>query len=130
MRSLSGKTSSSVEDIRSNIEALQVTVNKTGSIIEKGIESSKISMGKSEEGKEAFQTIVSDLTNIGTQSAETLEAITEQVQVTRAMSDHVDRMKEANNANRTLSINSLERTKEIVNNLESLQRLVTQFSQS
>lgn len=130
VRSLSGKTSSSVGEIRSNIEALQVTVNKTGGIIEKGIESSHYSMSKSEQGKEAFNTIVNDLTHIGNQSAETLKAITEQVQVTRTMSEHVDRMKEANNANRSLSINSLERTKEIVNNLESLQRLVTQFSQS
>tara|TARA_R110001583_G_scaffold7720_3_gene37850 strand:- start:21242 stop:22810 length:1569 start_codon:yes stop_codon:yes gene_type:complete len=130
VRSLSGKTSSSVEDIRSNIEALQITVNKTGSIIEKGIESSQYSMEKSEEGKEAFKTIVDDLTNIGSQSADTLTAITEQVQVTKTMSDHVARMKEANNTNRNLSVNSLERTKEIVNSLESLQRLVAQFSKS
>jgi methyl-accepting chemotaxis protein len=130
VRSLSGKTSSSVEDIRANIEALQVTVNKTGSIIEKGIESSQHSMSKSEQGKEAFQTIVDDLTSIGSQSAETLNAITDQVQVTQTMSDHVERMKQANNANRNLSVNSLERTKEMVSSLESLKRLVGQFSQS
>lgn len=130
VRALSGKTSSSVEEIRSNIETLQLTVNKTGSIMEKGIESSKHSMDKSKESKDAFQTIVNDLSSIGTQSAETFTAVSEQVQVTTTMTDHVQRMKEANNTNRTLSINSLDRTKELVGDLESLQRLVKQFSQS
>ena len=127
VRTLSGKTSSSVEEIRSNIEALQLTVNKTGSIMEKGILSSKESMDKSEQGKEAFRVVMEDLTSIGEQSAQTLASITDQVTVTQGMSEHVQRMKEANNTNRTLSGHSLERTRQIVDNLESLQRLVMQF---
>jgi len=127
VRTLSGKTSSSVEEIRSNIEALQLTVNKTGSIMEKGILSSKESMDKSEQGKEAFRVVMDDLSSIGDQSAETLTSITDQVAVTQGMAEHVQRMKEANNTNRTLSSNSLARTKDIVDNLESLQRLVMQF---
>jgi len=130
VRTLSGKTSSSVEEIRSNIEALQLTVNKTGTIMEKGILSSKESMDKSEQGKEAFRVVMEDLTSIGEQSAQTLASITDQVTVTKGMSDHVQRMKEANNTNRTLSGNSLERTRQIVDNLESLQRLVMQFKSS
>ncbi|WP_166739384.1 methyl-accepting chemotaxis protein [Psychromonas algicola] len=130
VRTLSGKTSSSVEEIRSNIEALQLTVNKTGTIMEKGILSSKESMDKSEQGKEAFRVVMEDLTSIGEQSAQTLASITDQVTVTKGMSDHVQRMKEANNTNRTLSGNSLERTRQIVENLESLQRLVMQFKSS
>lgn len=128
VRALSGKTSSSVEEIRTNIEKLQLTVNKTGTIMEKGIESSQYSMDKSIDGKEAFQTIVNDLTNIGAQSSETLASVSEQARVTKVMADHIQRMREANNANRTLSTNSLERTKEMVDNLNSLQRLVRQFS--
>ena len=127
VRTLSGKTSSSVEEIRSNIETLQSTVNKTGMIMEKGILSSKESMDKSEQGKEAFRAVMQDLTSIGEQSAETLASITDQVTVTRGMTDHVQRMKGANNTNRTLSSDSLARTKQIVENLESLQRLVIQF---
>lgn len=130
VRSLSGKTSSSVDEIRSNIEALQLTVNKTGALMEKGIESSKSSMDKSEEGKAAFQTIVSDLASIGSQSAETLSVVADQVQVTKTMTEHVQRMKEANHSNRKLSGHSLERTERLVKNVESLQRLVVQFSQS
>ncbi|WP_153069733.1 PAS domain-containing methyl-accepting chemotaxis protein [Psychromonas sp. psych-6C06] len=130
VRSLSGKTSSSVEEIRLNIEALQLAVNKTGALVEKGIESSKSSIEKSQEGKEAFKTIVNDLANIGSQSAETLAVVTEQEQVTKAMAEHVLRMKEANQSNRKLSGNSLERTENLVDSLESLQRLVAQFSQS
>ena len=129
VRSLSGKTTSSVEEIRSNIETLQVTVNKTGAIIERGIQSSQDSMDKSQQGKEAFQAIMNDLTSIGEQSAETFDAVNEQVKVTEAMTAHVGRMKEANQANRLLSGDSLDRTKQIVENLESLQRLVMQFKE-
>jgi methyl-accepting chemotaxis protein len=127
VRTLSEKTSSSVEEIRSNIETLQITVDKTGKIMEKGIHSSKESMDKSEQGKQAFGTIMQDLTSIEEQSAETLNSITDQVTVTQSMNDHVERMKEANDTNRELSGNSLERTKEIIDNLESLLRLVRQF---
>ena len=130
VRSLSSKTSSSVEEIRINIETLQLAVNKTGAIMEKGLQSSKDSMDKSQQGKEAFQTIVNDLTSIGEQSADTFEAVTEQVKVTEVMTAHVKRMKESNNSNRTLSGYSLERTQQIVKNLESLQRLVIQFKNS
>jgi methyl-accepting chemotaxis protein len=130
VRSLSGKTSSSVEEIRLNIETLQLTVNKTGSIMEKGIQSSKNSMDKSQQGKDAFQVIMENLTSIGDQSTETFGAITDQVKVTEAMTAHVKRMKEANNANRILSGHSLDRTKQMVDNLESLQRLVMQFKNS
>ena len=127
VRTLSEKTSSSVEEIRSNIETLQITVDKTGKIMEKGIHSSKDSMDKSEQGKKAFRSIMQDLTSIEEQSAETLDSITDQVAVTQSMTNHVERMQEANNTNRELSGSSLERTKEIIDNLESLQRLVIQF---
>lgn len=130
VRSLSGKTATSVEDIRANIETLQATVAKSGKIIEAGIDSSKYSVDKSLESKEAFITIVSDLTSIGAQSADTSLAISEQVQVTRTMNEHVSRMKQANGKNRSLSSTSLHRTEELVNSLESLQRLVKQFSES
>ncbi|NOI68628.1 PAS domain-containing methyl-accepting chemotaxis protein [Vibrio sp. 99-8-1] len=130
VRALSAKTTSSIEEIRSNIETLQLTVNKAGSTMEKGIEASVYSVDKSQQSKEAFQTIVDALVSIGTQSGNTSTAIVEQVQVTQTMTEHVSRMKEANDTNRNLSNSSLGRTKELVGSLESLQRLVTQFSHS
>lgn len=84
-------------------------------------------MDKSQQGKEAFQIIMQNLSSMSAQSLDTFTAITDQVKVTQGMAEHVQRMKDSNESNRNLSINSLERTKNIVENIESLQRLVNQF---
>lgn len=128
VRALSAKTSNSVEDIRSKIEILQNTVNTTGKLMEQGIEASDSSVTMSEQSKQAFQVIVNDLNAIGEQSANTSQAIIEQVQVTQGMNQHVFRMKEAIDSTHLLSESSVERTQELVDSLESLQRLVKQFS--
>jgi len=130
VRALSGKTSTSVDDIRSKIEVLQATVNKTGSLMEEGITASELSVTKSQKSKEAFEAIVNDLGAIGEQSTSTSQAITEQVQVTQGMTEHVHRMKEAIRLTKSLSSTSVDRTNLLVERLESLQRLVKQFSQS
>ncbi len=130
VRALSGKTSASVDDIRSKIELLQATVNKTGRLMEDGIKSSEQSVSKSQKSKESFEAIVNDLVSIGEQSAYTAQAITEQVQVTQGMNDHVIRMNGAIQSTKVLSSSSVERTNALVVSLESLQRLVRQFSES
>ncbi|BEU02412.1 methyl-accepting chemotaxis protein [Agarivorans sp. OAG1] len=130
VRALSGKTSSSVDDIRSKIEVLQATVNKTGNLMEQGIAASDSSVAKSQQSKQAFQAIVNDLHAIGEQSTSTSQAIAEQVQVTQGMTEHVHRMKEAVDSTKLLSDSSVGRTQKLVSSLESLQRLVKQFSQA
>jgi methyl-accepting chemotaxis protein len=82
----------------------------------------------SEQSKQAFQAIVNDLNAIGEQSENTSQAIIEQVQVTQGMNQHVFRMKEAIDSTHLLSESSVERTQKLVGSLESLQRLVKQFS--
>ena len=91
VRALSGKTSSSVEEIRSRIEILQNTVNQTGRFIEEGIHSSEVCVEKSQQSKASFEAIVEDLVSINEQSAQTSQAIEEQVQVTHGINDHVVR---------------------------------------
>jgi methyl-accepting chemotaxis protein len=128
VRALSLKTRSSVDDIRGKIEVLQSTVNKTGSLMEAGQKASEESVAKSQQSRDAFRAIVSDLASMGEQSATTSQAIMEQVQVTQGMVEHVHRMKNAIHATQTLSGSSVDRTGELVVRLESLQRLVAQFS--
>ena len=128
VRALSEKTSSSVGDIRSKIEVLQTTVNKTGHLMKSGQTSSERSVTQSQEGKKAFESIVKDLQSIGDQSSNTFKAVTEQVQVTQGMVDHVHRMKVAVDATKSMSGHSVVRTGELVDRLESLQRLVSQFN--
>ncbi|SJN54185.1 Aerotaxis receptor [Vibrio ruber DSM 16370] len=130
VRALSGKTSSAVGDIRSRIEELQTTVNKTGQLMEEGVKASEQSVAKSQQSKASFAAIVHDLVSIGEQSAFTAQAITEQVQVTKGINEHVLRMNDAIQSTKSLSSSSVERTNALVTRLESLQRLVEQFSQS
>jgi aerotaxis receptor len=128
VRALSLKTRTSVDDIREKIEVLQSTVNKTGSLMEAGQKASKISVIKSQQSRDAFRAIVDDLASMGEQSATTSQAVIEQVQVTQGMVEHVHRMKNAIHATQALSGSSVGRTGELVVSLESLQRLVAQFS--
>lgn len=130
VRALSIKTSSSVGEIRERIEVLQSTVNRTGDLMKAGQSASEQSVVKSQQSKEAFQAIVDDLKAIGEQSASTSQGIAEQVQVTRGMVDHVHRMKSAIDSTQRLSSTSVDRTGMLVDRLESLQRLMSQFSHS
>jgi len=128
VRALSTKTSSFIGDIHEKIEVLQGTVDKTALLMNKGKEASEESVVKSHESRDAFEAIVGDLSSIGEQSASTSEAIAEQVQVTQGIMDHVHRMKDAIGTTKSLSGLSVDRTKELVDSLESMLRLVKQFS--
>ena len=130
VRALSVKTSSFIGDIHSKIEILQATVDKSAILMQQGKDASEVSLSKSQEGREAFQAIVGDLSSINEQSTNTSKAITEQVQVTQGIIEHVDRMQSAISTTKSLSGLSVERTKELVDSLESMLRLVKQFSHS
>lgn len=129
VRALSGKTSASVEDIRSRIETLQKTVSQTGKFIEEGIHSSEECVEKSQHSKASFEAIVQDLISINAQSAQTSQAIEEQVQVTHGINRHVVRVKQAILETRELSSKSVKRADALATQLESLKRLVNQFNQ-
>ena len=128
VRALSGKTSSSVEEIRSRIEILQNTVNQTGRFIEEGIHSSEVCVEKSQQSRASFEAIVQDLMSINEQSAQTSQAIEEQVQVTHGINDHVVRVKQAIIETRELSSTSVRRAESLATHLQSLKRLVNQFN--
>ncbi|MDB1124227.1 methyl-accepting chemotaxis protein [Vibrio algarum] len=128
VRSLSVKTNESVEEIRSRIDILQKTALQAGNIMREGITSSERSVELSNESKSAFQAIVDDITHIGEQSTHVSQALSEQVNVARTITDHTHRMKKATRSTKSLSEESVERTQKLVADLESLQRLVKQFS--
>lgn len=128
VRALSVKTSSSVDDIRKRIEALQKAVNQTGEIMAKGQAVSDSSVQHAEKSKASFEKIVEDLAAIGEQTAFTSASINEQVEVTKSMVAHVNRMKQATDETKVLSNGSVDRTGELVVQIESLERLVNQFS--
>ncbi|WP_243694127.1 methyl-accepting chemotaxis protein [Vibrio viridaestus] len=128
VRNLSEKTSASVDDIRQRIEQLQSAVRKTGDVISKGQAVSAQSVKQSDISREAFEKIVVDLSSIGKQSDFTSQSISEQVEVTKGMVEHVKRMRDAVNETKVLSSTSVVRTGTLVEQLESLQRLVRQFA--
>ncbi|MEZ8863221.1 PAS domain-containing methyl-accepting chemotaxis protein [Vibrio sp. 10N.247.311.51] len=128
VRALSAKTNASVEEIRSRINILQETATNTGNLMKSGILSSEKSVELSLLSKQAFEAIVADLSHIGEQSGTIAQSISEQVQVTKGVTEHTHRMRDATRLTRTLSSDSVTRTKLLVQDLESLQRLVRQFS--
>jgi methyl-accepting chemotaxis protein len=130
VRALSAKTNTSVEEIRMRINVLQETATNTGKLMESGIASSEKSVELSRQSKQAFEAIVADLTHIGEQSGTIAQSIAEQVQVTKVVTEHTHRMRDATRLTKTLSSDSVDRTKQLVADLESLQRLVRQFSRS
>jgi len=129
VRALSTKTSSSVSDIRLKINSLQLAVTETRQVMEQGMEASNQNLTLSQKSKESFETIVSDLSSIAEQSASTSLTIGEQVEVTKGMNEHIIRMNEAIATTKELSSHSVNRTNGLVGSLESLKRLVTNFSQ-
>ncbi|SHO57409.1 methyl-accepting chemotaxis protein [Vibrio quintilis] len=127
VRGLSEKTSNSVDEIRSKIEILQNTVQQATHHMQSGQETSENCVNMSYQSNEAFQAIVNDLKAISEQSTNTSHAIVEQVQVTQGISEHVHRMKHTISETQLLSDSSVERTDALVDQMESLQRLIKQF---
>lgn len=127
VRALSSKTNISVDEIRKRINQLQGTANCATRLMTEGIESAHKSKHLTLESKSAFRSITNDMALIGEQSSVISQAISEQVQVTKGVSDHAHRMKEAIESTKILSCDSVNNIKQLVIKLDSLQRLVKQF---
>ncbi|MBR7889876.1 methyl-accepting chemotaxis protein, partial [Marinomonas sp. A79] len=128
VRGLSGKTNDSVDEIRSKIEHLQKAAQKTGALVNACIQCSSKSVEQSKNSKSSFEVIVNDLYSIEERSRTTVQVINEQVQVAKDMKDHVFKINNAIQSTKTLSSSSVGRSNDLVDKLESLQRLVRQFS--
>lgn len=127
VRSLSGKTAQSVEDIRQKIEGLQNTVKQTSDTIVSGQRFSDQSVESTQQSHTAFTDIVTQIGVVGSQSEDTSEALNEQVAVTNEIVMHIERMKEAVSGSGNLSELSVDRTRKVIGELDSLERLIRAF---
>jgi methyl-accepting chemotaxis protein len=127
VRTLSEKTTHSVTDIRSKIEGLQVTVEKTGASISSGQEFSNQSVERAQQSHTAFTDIVTHINAVGQHSAHTSEALGSQAVGTNEIVKHIYRMKESITGTSSLSELSVNRTREVINELDSLERLILAF---
>lgn len=129
VRTLSEKTTHSVTDIRDKIEGLQVTVKQTVERLTEGQKYSDISVEKTQQGHKAFTDIVSHINEVGQRSQHTSESIAAQATGTNEIVKHIYRMKEAISGTGNLSELSVDRTKQAIDELNSLERLILAFYQ-
>ncbi|WP_432467651.1 methyl-accepting chemotaxis protein [Agarivorans sp. Z349TD_8] len=127
VRTLSEKTTHSVDDIRNKIEGLKATATDTGKKILAGQHYSNQSVEQTQQTHSAFSDIVSHINSIGERSARTSEALSEQATVTHEMVNHIHRMKEAISGTGSLSELSEDRTRQVILELDSLERLIRAF---
>jgi methyl-accepting chemotaxis protein len=127
VRTLSEKTTKSVGEIRNKIEGLQVTVKNTGQRISSGQEFSNKSVALTEKTHLSFTDIVSHINAIGDRSEETSQALLDQSKVTQEIVEHIHRMKEIIAGTGNLSELSLNNSRQVITDLDSLERLIRAF---
>jgi len=127
VRTLSIKTTQSVDDIRNKIEGLQVTVKKTSKRISAGQEYSNTSVERAEQSHASFADIVAHINAVGERSENTSSSLRDLSIVTTEIVAHIMRMKDAIIGTTNISEDSVARSKEVVIELERLERLIKAF---
>jgi len=129
VRSLSEKTTHSVDDIRNKIEGLQTKVKETSRNIHSGQRYSDDSLKKTQQSHLTFTNIVSHVNSIGEYSKHTSDALSDQAKVTNEIVLHINRMKEGITNTGNMSKLSVDRTHSLISELDSLERLIMAFYQ-
>jgi len=127
VRTLSEKTTQSVDDIRSKIEGLQVTVNNTSKCIAAGQSYSNTSVERAEQSHASFTDIVSHINAVGERSEKTSTSLSDLSLVTNEIVAHITRMKDAITGTTNISELSVTRSKQVITELDSLERLIKAF---
>jgi len=127
VRTLSEKTTKSVDDIRIKIEGLQVTVQDTSKRISAGQSYSNTSVERAEQSHTSFTEIVSHINAVGERSEKTSSSLSDLSLVTTEIVGHITRMKDAITGTTDISELSVIRSKEVITELDSLERLINAF---
>jgi len=127
VRTLSEKTTQSVDDIRSKIEGLQVTVKETSKRIAAGQSYSDRSVERTEQSHASFTDIVSHINAVGDRSESTSTSLSDLSAVTTEIVAHIIRMKDAISGTTNISELSVNRSREVIVELDSLERLIQAF---
>ena len=127
VRSLAIKTRASTDEIHGMISQLQETAESAVSIMEKGGELSQQCTQRANETGGVLNNITAMLGRVTDNSHQIAVAVEQQAGVTQEVNRNVTNIKSLADETLAVSQTSVERTSQLVNNLEALQRLIKQF---
>lgn len=128
VRSLASKTQQSTDEVREMIEQLKVSTASAVKTMERGAELSQQCTEYAGESGQAFESIVGMLDQITDTSHQIASAVEEQASVTDEIDRNVNNIKGLAEDTVHTSESSVVHTSELVDNLQALDRLITQFN--
>lgn len=127
VRNLASKTGDSANEIHAMIRQLQDTSGSAVNAMEKGLELSERCKARADETGGMLRHISNQLDSVNDSSHQIAAAVEEQASVTQEINRNIVNIKELAEETSLTSNTSIERTRQLVDNIEALQRLMEQF---
>ncbi|MGF1910839.1 methyl-accepting chemotaxis protein [Vibrio kasasachensis] len=127
VRNLASKTGSSASEIHSMIRQLQETAESAVNAMDKGIDLSERCKVRADETGGMLRNISNQLDNVNDSSHQIAAAVEEQAAVTQEINRNIVNIKQLADETSMTSHSSIDRTRELVDSIEALQRLMEQF---
>jgi len=128
VRNLASKTGSSASEIHSMIKQLQDTANLAVEAMQKGNELSNNCKERADQTGEVLRMISAKLDSVTDSSHQIATAVEQQACVTQEINRNVINIKQLADDTSETSNTSIERTSQLVDSIEAMQRLMTQFN--
>ncbi len=127
VRTLASKTQASTEEIHTMISHLQSTANKAENAMVQGSKLSNVCRSNALGTGEVLKQVNTMLADVNSTSHQIAAAVDQQATVTEDINRNVATIQQVSASNIGHSESSVNRTSELVDKLEDLQRLMTQF---
>ncbi|WP_194439203.1 methyl-accepting chemotaxis protein [Vibrio fluminensis] len=127
VRNLASKTGSSANEIHAMIRQLQETATNAVSTMDKGLQMSERCKTRADETGGMLRNISTQLDNVNDSSHQIAAAVEQQASVTQEINRNIFNIKQLADETSMTSHSSIDRTRQLVESIEALQRLMEQF---
>ncbi len=127
VRQLAAKTSDSADEIQAMLNQFQGTVTRAFDSMQHGIELSNQCQQRAESTGEVLKDINHKLTQVADNSHQIASAVEQQAGVTREINSNIANIQSLANHTAEHSQSSVQRTRQLVDSIEALKRLMQQF---
>ncbi|WP_114766986.1 methyl-accepting chemotaxis protein [Vibrio rhodolitus] len=127
VRNLASKTGSSANEIHAMIRQLQETAGTAVSAMDKGLDLSERCKTRADETGGMLRNISNQLDSVNDSSHQIAAAVEQQASVTQEINRNIVNIKQLADETSMTSHSSIERTRQLVESIEALQRLMEQF---
>lgn len=128
VRNLASKTGSSANEIQTMILQLQQTAGQAVEVMEQGGKLSQECRARADETGSVLEEVVNTLTQVSSNSHQIAVAVEQQSDVTQNVNKSVLNIKNLTEETSSASASSVQRTRQLVDELEALERLTEQFA--